>query len=100
MHDMLFYNKVIGELKALEFTSRYEKDEDGNFIVSVKEFELPFGCGPTRAQARRDLVKSMRQWGDVLRANLFDWEIGRDEQLPYLLKIFVSSDAELLSCLN
>lgn len=92
--------EILKNLGELEFTSEYEQDDDGNFTVSVKEIEWPFGIGKTKPEARRDLIKNMRQWGEALRDEKAKWDKKQEKELSYLLKIYVSSDAELLSCLN
>lgn len=93
-------DEMISKVRGLTFSYEVEPTEDGEFFAAVKEFPLAFVQCAKREDLPRELVKSMREWSEMLSGEFFEWRIGREGQVPYLLKIFLSNDEELLSCLN
>lgn len=93
-------DEIISNIRALKFSYEIEHTEDGEFFAVVKEFPQAFCQTKNIKDLPRELVKNMREWCEFLSGEFFDWRKGREEQVPYLLKIFLSSDEELLSCLN
>ena len=90
---------IIEELKALPFTLNIEHDTDGIF-VQAQEFPDAFVEDDTLDEALKSLAQSMKDWVNVLSAEFPKWRKGREELVPYFLKILVSSEEELTSCLR
>ena len=90
---------IIDELKALPFTVQTENDTDGVF-VQTKEFSTAYCEEKTFDESLCALARNMKEWGHALGGEIDQWRKGRENELPYLLKILVSSEDELLSCLR
>ena len=90
---------IIDELKALPFTLEVEHDTDG-ICVQAQEFPDAFVEEKTIDEAVKSLAQSMKDWVNVLSADFPRWQKGREELVPYFLKILVSSEEELVSCLR
>ncbi|MBQ6971798.1 MAG: hypothetical protein IJP86_05520 [Synergistaceae bacterium] len=90
---------IIAELKALPFTLNAERD-DGGICVHVNEFPDAYDYGDTYDETLGILARSLKDCGRVIGDNVDSWRKGREKQLPYLLKILVSTEEELLECLR
>lgn len=90
---------IIEELKALPFTLNIERDTDG-ILVQAQEFPDAFVEEKTIDEALKSLAQSMKDWVNVLSGEFPKWRKGREELVPYFLKILVSSEEELTSCLR
>ena len=97
--DIRLMVDVIAELKALPFTLNAERD-DGGICLQVNEFPDAYDYGATYDETLGELAHSLKDWGRVTGDHVDEWRKGREEQLPYLLKILVSSEGELLECLR
>ncbi len=85
--DFSFLSEIINWLKGLSFTVEYDKEADGSITGEVIEFHA-LENAPTLKECEAKLISSMREWA-----------IGRLNEVPYLLKILLSSDEEIKSCL-
>ena len=90
---------IIDELKALPFTVNVEKDKDGIY-VETEEFSSAYSEEATLEESLQALAKNMKSWGRAVGDDIDRWRKGRENELPYLLKILVSSEEELLACLK
>ena len=90
---------IIDELKALPFTLNAEEDDSG-VCVQVNEFPDAFDEEATYDETLKTLAHSLKDWGAALGDRIDSWKVGRENELPYLLKILVSSESELLECLR
>ena len=90
---------IIDELKALPFTVNVEQDKDGVF-VEVQEFSPSYCEEKTLEESIAGLAHDMKEWGRDLGNDIDRWSKGRENELPYLLKILVSTEEELHSCLK
>ena len=91
--------EAVAWLKALPMTFEYTQEDDGSFSGSVKEFK-GIENAPTLEELKIVLIKSMKEWADVLADDFQDWSKGRFNEIPYLFKILISTEEELSSCLN
>ena len=92
-------NEGIKWLKSLQFSVEYAKEQDGSFTGFVKEFNTAENA-PTLEELNKELIKGMREWASLYAEDLPAWTIGRVAEIPYIFKIFYSTDEELASCLH
>ena len=90
---------IITQLKALPFTLEVEQDTDGVFI-QPSEFPQEFEEEATFDDTLKAVAKGLKGWGNVIAADFDRWSISHKSEVPYLLKILVSSEQELLECLR
>lgn len=90
---------IIEELKALPFTLEVEQDKDGYF-AQVVEFPEEYEQEATEEQTLRALARGLKGWAGALADDVDRWRQGRENELPYLLKILASREDELLECLR
>lgn len=91
---------VIENLKGLKLTVKYERTEDGGIFGECVEFPEAFELGSDIHDCNMKLVRTMKEWAEALVSDFGRWSIGRENEVPYLLKILLSSEEELLSCLS
>lgn len=77
----------------------FEQDEYGVY-GEVVEFPEEYEQTPTRDETIRALARGMKDWAKVLSSDVESWRKGRESEVPYLLKILVSSEEELVECLS
>ncbi len=100
--DFIMEEKVanlIKELKALPIHIEIIEDDGGVMTLAI-EFPEAFEYAKTLDASKKALVHSMKGWAEALSSEFNRWKKGRDNEIPYLLKILVSSEEELLSCLK
>lgn len=90
---------ILAWLKSLPLTGKYD-DSDGKILMSCIEFPEAYSYEGDIDTARKELVKALREWTRAIMPDASWWVKGREEQLPYLLKILISTDEELLTCLR
>ena len=90
---------VLASLKGLPLTGEYEEDIDG-VTMQCAEFPDEYENAPTLEEARMKLVKGLKGWAESFTDNFEEMTRGREKEVPYLLKILISTEEELLSCLR
>ena len=90
---------VISQLKALPFTLETAQDDYG-YYAKVREFPDEYEQEADREATMRAPARGLKGWSAVLSGNVDEWRKGHEEQLPYLLKVLVSSEDELTECLR
>lgn len=65
-----------------------------SFIDMVKSLRS------TVEECSRMLGHDMKDWAEAFASDFNSWCKGRQHEIPFLLKILLSSEDELLSCLN
>ena len=97
--DLLLLSDVVNQLKELPLTVEYDKEDDGSITGEVLEFHA-LENAKTLNDCEDKLISSMKEWAEIHAENFQDWAKGRFNEVPYLLKILLSSDGELKSCLS
>ena len=97
--DLLLLSDVVNWLKGLPLTVEYDKEDDGSITGEVLEFHA-LENAKTLNDCEDKLISSMKEWAEIHAENFQDWAKGRFNEVPYLLKILLSSDGELKSCLH
>lgn len=90
---------IIEELKALPFTLNIEQDKDG-VLTETAEFTPAYGYDATLDESLKGLAHDMKGWEEVLAGDFERWRKYHEPEVLYLLKVLVSSEDELLSCLK
>ena len=93
-------SEFVGQLKSLPLTLEVEH-EDG-VLMTCREFPEAYAYDELgdEESCLEALVRDMREWAVALSDGYDWWSKGRESEVPYLLKILVSNEEELLSCLR
>ena len=95
--DMLL--KIFAYLKTLEIDYGYAEEDDGtvscwSYIPNFTENE------PTLQDCLKSLCASLRDRAYEYMSDFDLWVKGCPAELPYIIKILLSSDEELIQCLH
>ena len=91
--------EYIAWVKTLTMTVEYDRENDGTITGEVMEF-CTIENAPTIEECEKKLIASMRETAQFFAEDFEIFSSGRPYEVPYVIKILFSSDAELKSCLH
>ena len=91
--------EIMQALKYMPLTLNEERDSNG-VLLQVKEFPEAYDYAGNKEECLKILAHSLKDWAKVLSDDVDSWRVGRESEVPYLLKILSTSEEELLTCLR
>ena len=91
--------KLLACLKNLNIQYEYARENDGSVTCWTETPHL-IENAPTLNESVSYLLKSLRERAQDYMNDFDYWVKGCPEELPYIMKIILSSNEELQSCLH
>ena len=91
--------KLLTCLKNVNISYEYAKENDGSITCWTKTPHL-IENAPTLTEGLNCLLKSLRERANDYISDFNYWIKGCPEELPYIMKIILSNNEELESCLH
>ncbi|MBR0151018.1 MAG: hypothetical protein IJP89_06630 [Synergistaceae bacterium] len=89
---------LLAGMKALPLTAEYVKESDGSISGWTEEITCHANA-PDYETCRAEMVKMLRGVAHSWCEDIDDWLSHNPSELPYIMKICLSTDEELKQCL-
>lgn len=78
----------------------YYQDSNNEYSCFTRTGIKTWGHGADYNEACRDLIHALKDYADMYIKDFSDWVSHNPEELPYILRVIMSSDEELREWLN
>lgn len=96
--SQIFFSAFLNAAKEIKIPFIYFQDEDGSYF-SECEVLTTHGDGQTLEASIDNMICNMRESAEIYCEDLPFWLANNPGEFPYILKIMMSNDEELKSCL-